>query len=454
MFHPHLVLETTRMSEDYESRTPKSKRLYERAKKVFPAGVSYFIRFFEPYPFCVTHAKGSKIFDVDGNTYIDFWMGHYTHILGHNPVPIRKAVAKQLERGIHLGVCHESEIALAEQVVKMVPSAEMVRFTNSGTEASMYATRLARAYSGKSRVVKFEGCWHGGYDGLQVAVKPPMDEPETGGVPPEILKNTIVAPFNDIETTREKTKNQEIAAFIIEPVLGAGGGISADKEFLKELKELSQEKDALLVFDEVITGFRIAPGGAQQFFRITPDLTILGKILGGGFPVGAVAGKREVMERLDATLYETPELCFHGGTFSGNPITMTAGLTMLKQLEDGAIIRQLNKRCGKLRQQISDIFERKDIGVQAMGEGSLFQTHFTSEKIRDVHGVSRADTQKLINYHMHLMMNGVFFLPGKLGALSKAHSEADLEILLSATESYAQKTDDSAIPMRRFAPKA
>ena len=425
------------MFKSYESKTPKSKRLYERAKKVLPAGVSYFIRFFEPYPFYVSNAYGSKIFDVDGNEYIDFWMGHYTHILGHNPASIRRAVGKQLERGIHLGVCHELEIALAEQVVKMLPSAEMIRFTNSGTEASMYATRLARAFTGKSKVVKFEGCWHGGYDALQLAVKPPLDVPETAGIPDEAVKNTVVAPFNDMETTRRRAKNQQIAAFILEPVLGSGGGIPAEKEFLKELKELCREKEALLIFDEVITGFRLSPGGAQEYFNVIPDLTILGKILGGGFPIGGIAGKREIMERLDATKFERPQLCFHGGTFCANPITTTAGLTMLRQLEDGSVIRRLNNRCTKLRRQLKEVFESRNIEVQITGEGSLFQTHFTGERIRDVRMASLANKRRRDDYCMNLMTNGVFFLPGKLGALSKAHTDADLDKLLSKTEEYA-----------------
>lgn len=345
---------------------------------------------------------------------------------------------QQLEKGVHLGVCHELEVALAEQVVKMVPCAEMVRFTNSGTEASMYATRLARADTGKAKIVKFEGSWHGGYDALQVAVKPPMDVPETSGLPEEAVKNTIVAPFNDIEATRQAVKNQEIAAFFVEPVLGAGGGIPAKKEFLRALKELSREKQALLVFDEVITGFRLSPGGAQKFYGVTPDLAVLGKILGGGFPVGAIVGRRETMQRLDATIYDRPQLCFHGGTFSANPITMTAGLTMLKLLEDGTIIRQLNRRCAKLRQQLKEIFEQNRVDVQVTGEGSLFLVHFTREEIKDVYSVSRADKQRLDDYHMNLMMNDVFFLPRKLGALSKAHTEADLERLLTKTEDFAK----------------
>jgi len=424
--------------EDYETKRPRSEKLYARAKKVLPAGVSYFIRYFGPYPFYVSHAKGSKIFDVDGNKYIDFWMGHYTHILGHNPSPIRKAVEKQLGRGVHLGVCHELEVALAEQVVKMIPCAELVRFTNSGTEASMYITRLARAYTGKNKIVKFEGGWHGGYDALQVGVKPPLDIPETSGVPEEVTKNTIVAPFNDIEDTRRKVKDQEVAAFLLEPVLGSGGGIAAEDEFLKALKELAREKNALLIFDEVITGFRLSPGGAQKFCGVTPDLTILGKILGGGFPVGAVVGRKEVMQRLDATIYKRPQLCFHGGTFSANPITMAAGLTMLKLLEDGSIIRQLNRRGERIRQELKDTFGRNGVDVQATGAGSLFQMHFTKEEIRDVHAVSRADDKRLGDYHMNLMMNGVFFLPRKLGALSKAHTEADVAKLLMKTENFAR----------------
>ena len=426
------------LTADYEKNRLKSKKLYVRAKKVLPAGVSYFIRYFEPYPFYVSHAKGSKIHDVDGNTYIDFWMGHYTHILGHNPASIRRAVEKQLQKGIHVGLCHEAEVALAEQVAKMVPCADMVRFTNSGTEASMYATRLARAYTDKDKIVKFEGGWHGGYDALQVAVKPPLDMPETSGLPEDAVRNTIVAPFNDIEATRQKTKNEEIAAFIIEPFLGSGGGIPAEKEFLQELRELSHKKDALLVFDEVITGFRLSPGGAQKFYGVIPDLTILGKILGGGFPVGAMVGKREIMERLDAIVHKRPKLCFQGGTFSANPITMTAGLTMLKLLEDGSIILQLNKRGVKLRQQLKEIFERNQIDVQVTGEGSLFLVHFTREEIKDVHGVSRANQQRLDDYHSSLMANGLFFLPRKLGALSKAHAEADLEKLLLKTENFAK----------------
>lgn len=422
----------------YLAKTQKSKRLYERAKRVFPAGVSYFIRHMEPYPFYTVKAKGSKLVDADGNEYIDFWMGHCALILGHSPPKIMREVKRQIEKGTHYGTCHELEIALAEQVVKMVPSAEVVRFTNSGTEALMYATRLARSYTKREKIAKFEGGWHGGYDALHVAVKPPLDVPESSGLTEGTLKDTVVLPFNDINTAEKILKKEKLAAVVVEPVQGAGGCIPAEKEFLKALRELCTENGVLLVFDEVITGFRLSPGGAQQFFGVLPDVTVLGKILGGGFPVGAVAGPREVMELMDPLLYERPKFSFHGGTFCANPVTMTAGLATLKTLEDGTIISKLNKRGDKLRQELVNIFERKRLEVQAVGVSSLFNTHFTDEEVKDVHAVFRANREKLTRYHMHLIANGVFFLPTKTGALSAAHSEEDRDKLLIETENFTK----------------
>jgi glutamate-1-semialdehyde 2,1-aminomutase len=421
----------------YISKTSKSRELYDKAKKYLPAGVSYFIRHFEPYPFYTKEAKGSKIVDIDGNEYIDFWMGHYTLILGHSPPEVVKAVREQIEKGLHYGTSHELEVAMAEQIVKMVPSAKMVRFTNSGTEAAMYATRLARTYTDKEKIVKVEGCWHGGYDALQKAVKPPFDIPETSGITSGVSKDTITIPFNDLEGARKKLKNEEFAMIIVEPVLGAGGCIPAEKDFLKGLKEICTKKNALLLFDEIITGFRLAPGGAQQYFGILPDITLLGKIMGGGLPIGAIAGSREIMEHMDPTLYERPKFSFHGGTFCANPVVMTAGLATLKKLEDGKLQDQLNKRGNNIRQHLADVFERKNVYAKVTGVSSLFQAHFTKEKIKDVEGAIRADKKKLEDYHLYLISKGVFFLPTKVGALSRAHSEEDLEKLIAETENYA-----------------
>ncbi|MFQ5758048.1 MAG: aspartate aminotransferase family protein [Candidatus Bathyarchaeia archaeon] len=426
------------MLSSYASETSKSRRLYERACRVLPAGVSYIIRYFEPYPFYTMKAKGSRLFDVDGKEYIDFWMGHYGLILGHSPSNVIKKVKQQIENGTHYGTSHELEIALAEQVVKMIPSAEMVRFTNSGTEAIMYGIRLARTYTGRDKIAKFEGGWHGGYDAVHVAVKPPLDVPESSGLMSGVLKGMVVLPFNNIEEVKRRVKDEELAAIIVEPVLGAGGCVPAEKGFLRELRELCSEKGTLLIFDEVITGFRLSPGGAQQYYGVLPDITVLGKILGGGFPVGAIAGSREVMEHMDALLYERPKFSFHGGTFCANPVTMTAGLATLRMLEDGRVLNELNRRGDYVRQQLSDIFERGSIDVQVTGVSSLLHTHFTKERVKDIHDVFGADREKLLNYHMHLITNGVFFLPRKTGALSTAHTNEDVDKLLTEAEGYAR----------------
>lgn len=416
-----------------------SKQLYERARKVLPAGVSYFIRYFEPYPFYVNWAKGSKLRDVDGNVYTDFWMGHYTHILGHSPSNIVDVVAKQIEHGTHYGVCHEVEVALAEQVVKMLPCAQMVRFSNSGTEAAMYVSRLARSFAKKPKIVKFQGGWHGGYDALHVAVRPPFEVQESNGITKGALKDTIIAPFNDLEATKQRIKGREVAAIVVEPVLGAGGCIPAEKQFLKGLRELCTQKDALLVFDEIITGFRLSPGGGQQYFGVTPDLAILGKILGGGFPIGAIAGRRDIMERMDPLLFDRPQYSFQGGTFTANPVTLSAGLEMLKTLEDGCLINQLNHRGKKVQRDLTDIFERSHVCATISRAGSLFFVHFTEREVVDAKVAFEADRRKLLEYHMMLMEKGVFFLPCKAGSISAAHSENDVEDLLAQTEDYVRK---------------
>jgi glutamate-1-semialdehyde 2,1-aminomutase len=431
---PHGAAETV---EDYTSRTSCSRALYERARRVLPAGVSYGIRYFEPYPFYTARAKGSKLWDVDGNEYVDFWLGHTSLILGHSPPEVMDPVKKQLENGTHYGTSHELELKLAEQVAKMVPSAEMTRFTNSGTEANMYATRLARAFTNRSKIAKFEGGWHGGYDALQVGVKYPFDLPESAGLTAGATQDTVVLPFNDLPAVEKRLKNEHVSAIIIEPVLGGGGGIPAEKDFLEGLREFCDDKDVLLVFDEVVTGFRLAPGGAQQFYNVKPDITVLGKILGGGFPIGAFCGRRDIMEHLDTLAYKRPHYSFHGGTFAANPITMTAGLATLKLLEDGRLIDGLNKTGQKVRKELGDIFGARGLDVQATGAGSIFNVHFTKNKIENARDASAADKQRLLDYNLVLISNGLFFLPTHNGVLCTAHSEQDLEKVFSETERYA-----------------
>jgi len=424
---------------DYVSKTPNSRILYERARKVLPGGVSYGIRYFEPYPFYTARARGSKLYDVDGNEYVDFWLGHTALILGHGNRAVVDAVEKQLQKGTHYGTCHELEVKLAEQVTKMVPNANMMRFTNSGTEANMYATRLARTYTGKDRIAKFEGGWHGGYDALQVGVKYPFGLPESAGLTVGATQDTIVLPYNNLKGVRERLRNEEVACIIIEPVLGAGGGVPAEKEFLQGLREYCDERNTLLVFDEVITGFRLAAGGAQQYYGVEADITVLGKILGGGFPIGAFCGPNEIMERLDSFVYQRPDYSFHGGTFAANPVTMAAGLATLKLLEDGKLIESLNRTGTRIRKELLDIFETHGHDVQLTGAGSIFNTHFTKEKVNDAIAAYSADRKKLINYDLALIASGLFFLPTHNGVLSTEHSEDDMEKLFAETEKYARQ---------------
>jgi glutamate-1-semialdehyde 2,1-aminomutase len=349
-----------------------------------------------------------------------------------------EAVEHQLENGTMYGTSHELEIALAEQVKRMIPKMEMIRFTNSGTEANMYAIRLARAFTGKSKIAKFEGGWHGGYDALHVGVKYPFDVPESAGLTTGALQDTILLPYNDLDGVKNRLKNVEVASITIEPVLGSGGGVPADGEFLKGLREFCDDRGFLLIFDEVITGFRLAPGGGQQFFGVIPDISVFGKILGGGFPVGAFAGQTKIMERINSQVYERPEYSFHGGTFTANPITMTAGLATLKILEDGTLIHRLNKVGQRIRERLTHIFESNGFDVQVTGTGSLFNVHFTKGKVNDARAAYRADRNRLLDYNMDLVANGVFLLPTHNGALSTVHSEEDIEKLLSETERYAR----------------
>jgi glutamate-1-semialdehyde 2,1-aminomutase len=427
----------------YVSRTLKSQEMYQRAKKVLPAGVSYGVRYFEPYPFYTCSAKGSKLYDIDDNEYVDFWLGHTALILGHANPTVTKAVRNQLQNGTHYGTCHEQEIKLAEQVVKMVPNSDMIRFTNSGTEANMYVIRLARAYTGKNKIAKFEGGWHGGYDALQVSVKYPFNIPESAGLTEGATQDTLTLPFNDLDGIKKKLRNTEVACVLIEPVLGAGGGIPGEKDFLKGLRELCNEKDALLIFDEVITGFRLAPGGAQEYYDVKADLIVLGKILGGGFPIGGFCGSEDIMEKLNSVAHKRPEYSFHGGTFSANPISMTAGLSTLLQLEDGRISRRLNRAGEKLRRELSEIFEAHGIDVQLTGAGSIFNIHFTGTQVKDAIGAFTADRNRLVDYDLSMIEGGVFLLPTHNGVLCSRHSEDDLDKLLKKTEEYVHASSVS-----------
>jgi glutamate-1-semialdehyde 2,1-aminomutase len=382
--------------KSYEEKTKRSKFLYAKAEKVLPAGVSYAIRDIIPHPFYIAEANGAKLTDVDGNIYTDYWMGHGAMILGHAPDKVVKAVAEQIHKGTHYGFAHELEVRLAERIVDMIPSAEMVRYTSSGTEANMYASRLARAYTGRKNMVKIEGGWHGGYDSLHTAV-------------------------------------------IVEPMMGAAGFLTPEPGYLDGLREICDSTGALLIFDEVITGFRLSPGGAQPFYGIDADVTIIGKIMGGGFPIGAFCGRREIFERLDHRKYpDAQERSFHGGTFTGNPISMVAGVTTLDILKGGKVHKKIDDLGKGIASGLKDIINRSKIEAILTGVGSAFAVHFQKEKPRNAREMARNDTEIAKAYWAHMLARGITYVSPSLphSFIGEPHTQEDVEEYLSTSEDF------------------
>jgi len=424
---------------DFEQKTPRSHELYNRALHLLPAGVSYGSRLFGPYPFYVESAKGSRVTDVDGNSYTDYWCAHFSSILGHSHAKVREAIEKQLQKGWNFGLVHELEARHAELVKRFVPSAEMIRYSNSGTEANMYAVRLTRTYTKRSLIGKFEGGWHGGYDALDCAIKPPFGDLPSGGLTAGALADTVVLPYNDLEETKRILSKRNPACIIVEPVLGAGGMIPAEREFLAGLRELCDEIGALLVFDEVITGFRLGLGGGQTYYRVRPDLTVFGKIIGGGLPIGAIAGRRDIMEHMDHTKYSGEEYCFHGGTGAANVLTLTAGEATIQTLRDEPVYDRIDRLGERARTELAQTFNRLGLAVQVTGIGSLFAIHFTRQKkIRNMRHLSDAYKEQSRQLFAFLLSRGVLIMvPESLhAAVSYAHTEDEIDTLVSCVEEY------------------
>jgi len=430
--------------EDYRARSPTSRAKFEEAKSVLPGGVSYSIRYFDPYPIYVSRARGQKIWDLDGNEYVDYWMGHGALIMGHSYPPVVEAIRSQLEEYLHVGFPHEWEVRLAKLVSKMIKSIRLFRFTNSGTEAAMYAVRLARAYTRRRFIGKFEGGWHGGYDCLHIGVHPPYDLPGSLGILEDQLRYTILLPYNDLDKVYERVKGLDLAAIIVEPVLGAGGAIPAERDFLKGLRELCDELGSVLIFDEVITGFRLSPGGAQEIYGVEPDLTILGKILGGGeLPVGGFGGRADIMELLDQLKYPEPhKRAFQGGTFAANPLTTRAGYTLLKELkEKPEIYHKINMLGERVRREVEEVFEKWGIRGHSTGIGSMIGIHFTPKKPRDArYAQLKGDRRLARSLFKSLLDSGIIYLTQENPHLfiSAAHTQEDIEALIRRIEDFAK----------------
>lgn len=418
--------------------TKRSEVLFRRATDVMPAGVSYAIRHMPPYPFYVAHAAGSKLTDVDGNEYTDFWCVHFSAILGHRHPIVLEAIRNQAEIGWNYGLEHQQEVEYAEKIRQHMPSMEMIRFANSGTEANMYATRLARTYTKRTAIGKFEGNWHGGYDGLHYATRHPLDKPPSGGLTKGVLGDLVILPYNNLDETRKRVRGKNLASITVEPVMGAGGMVPADREFLRGLREICDENGTLLVLDEVITGFRLGLSGAQGYYGVTPDLTVLGKIVGGGLPVGAVGGKREIMRHMDHTRYQEEEYSFQGGTGAANSLTMAAGRATINILENQAVYDHIDSLGNRMRSDLTDLFDRKSYDAQVTGLGSLVGIHFTGRTIRDINDLANSDKEAARRFFTRQLNEGNLILTPELqhAAISYAHRDEEIEHFVRISEDF------------------
>jgi glutamate-1-semialdehyde 2,1-aminomutase len=409
----------------------KSAELFEKAKTLMPGGVNSPVRAFQPYPFFTERAKGSRLFDVDGKEYIDYCLAYGPLILGHAHPKIVEAVRAQLEHGSLFGTPTEKEVELAELVSSVVPSAEMVRLVSTGGEATMSAIRAARGYTGRKKIIKFEGCYHGAHDYVLVKAgsgATTFGVPTSLGIPEETTQNTTVVPFNDAEKFEKAVKenNDDLAAVIVEPVIGNIGLILPKAGFLETLRELTEDHGIVLIFDEVITGFRLALGGAQEYYGVMPDLTTLGKVLGGGFPIAAFAGKEEIMKMIAPA-----GKVYQAGTYSGNPVSVTAGLATLKFLCDSGkeFYSKMESNCEAIVTPLKKTVTECNLKVQVNHLGSMFQLFFTGTPVYDYATVTKSDTSKFMKYHVKLLEKGIFIPPSQFETcfLSSAHSADDLD---------------------------
>lgn len=412
-------------------KSSKSDLLYEKSRKLMPGGVSSPVRAFAPYPFFTAYAKESKIVDVDGKEYVDYCLGYGPLILGHSHPKVVAAVREQLDKGIIYGTPTENELKLAELICENVPCANMIRLVNTGTEATMSAIRAARGYTGKKKIVKFEGCYHGAHDCVLVKAgsgATTFGTPDSLGVPEETTQNTLVLPYNDVESFEQTVRREKnkIAAVIIEPVVGNAGVILPKDGYLKTIREVTEENGIILIFDEVITGFRLAFGGAQEYFGIVPDMVTLGKIMGGGFPMAAYGGHKEIMEMIAPA-----GGVYQAGTFSGNPISVVAGLATLEYIKSKGegFYEMLESKTNAIVKALSDLKAEVDYPIQVNHISSMFQLFFTPSSVYDYRSAKTADVARFKTYHRKLLEKGIFTPPSQFETcfVSEAHTRQDVD---------------------------
>jgi glutamate-1-semialdehyde 2,1-aminomutase len=425
---------------EYLAKTARSRALWEEALAVMPGGNSRTTTFFDPYPFYIQRGQGAHVWDVDGVDYLDF-NGNYTSlILGHAPARVVRAVQEAAERGLSFPGPTEYEIRLAAALIRRIPSLAQVRFTNSGTEATLNAVRAARAFTGRAKIAKFEGAYHGTHDWVLVSVAPdsraaggrrrPRPVAWSAGLPPTVLKHVVVLPWNDAEACEQIIEREAagLAAVLVDPLLGIGGMLPPVPGFLERLRAVTERHGIVLVFDEVIS-FRVAPGGAQERFGVRPDLTTLGKIIGGGLPVGAFGGRADIMAAYDPR--KGGARISHGGTFNANPLTMAAGLATLEALTPEAYAR-LDALGDRLRGGVTRLLRATRRRGQVTGLGSLFCLHWTPGTLTDYRSSRPRDPQAPLRVFMGLLNEGILLTQRGLGACSLAMTEEDVDRFVNA----------------------
>jgi glutamate-1-semialdehyde 2,1-aminomutase len=415
----------------------KSKRLFKEASKHIPGGVNSPVRAFRSVggePLFISRAKGSKIYDVDGKAYIDYVLSWGPMIVGHAHPQVTRALTKAVAKGTSFGAPTELEITLAKMVKKAVPSIELVRMVSSGTEATMSAIRAARGFTGRDKILKFEGCYHGHGDSLLVKAGSGVltfGLPDSPGVPADLAKHTLTVAFNDLGAVRDVCgrEGERIACIIVEPVVGNMGCVPPAPGFLEGLRKVCDQYGIVLILDEVMTGFRVAYGGAQQLYKIRPDLTTLGKVIGGGLPVGAYGGKREIMEKI-APLGPI----YQAGTLSGNPLAMTAGIETLKILSRPGVYKKLERLSADLEKGLREAAKEAGVPATINRVGSMFTTFFTDRKVVDFATAKTSDTARFGNFFRGMLAQGVNLAPSQFEAafLSLAHTKADISRTVEA----------------------
>ncbi|HWP46673.1 MAG TPA: glutamate-1-semialdehyde 2,1-aminomutase [Candidatus Limnocylindrales bacterium] len=428
---------------DHEPMT-KSEILFAEAQKYLPGGVNSPVRAFKAVggtPRFIQRAQGSKIYDVDGKEYIDYVGSWGPMILGHAHPQIVSALKEACERGTSYGAPTELEVTLARMVTQAFPSMELVRMVNSGTEATMSAIRLARGFTGRDKIIKFEACYHGHSDGLLVKAGSgvlTLGIPDSPGVPADYAKHTLTVPYNNLDAVKQviEANRGEIAAIILEPIAGNVGVIPPAKGFLEGLRELTLEQGIVLIFDEVITGFRVAWGGAQELYGVQADLTCLGKIIGGGLPVGAYGGKREIMEKV-APLGPV----YQAGTLSGNPLAMTAGIETLKIISQPGFYKDLEEKSARLAQGLQECAAKAGVPVYTTRVGSMMCLFFTDTPVTNYATAKTSDTKRYARYFGLMLERGIYFAPSQFeaGFVSAAHTEEDIEKTLAAAAEAFEK---------------